>query len=386
MATLAFERETERPATHLTDSPADGRHERRPGHGSGGPVGGPRQEARRLLRRVTIKQRLWAMAVMAIVVFLVMTVIGVLRVGPLISQNNTSAVTNQSIAAMNRAHNAWIASDDMVESALNAARIESQSPGITQTTVNYAATYYQDTLKAIDQAVGPIKDDPAGAAAVKAFEAIRKQIVDYHDTIQTKAISLMQAGDQVGAARVAIIKAYAPYLAIDKAFTALTKGADAASTGDIKSSNDALSSLRLSLAIVAIIGAVLFIGVALLIIRSISRPLQRVVDALRAIAGGDRTKRVDHLNHDEIGSIATSIDQVIASLDAADEAAATARAEREVGRVLREVQPGQRADRAHPHVPVLVAERDRAAAEGRAHAGGRHVGDRNFRNEDRQIA
>jgi methyl-accepting chemotaxis protein len=324
MATLAFEREGDRPATHRTERPTGGAPKRSGGHAGATPK-------LSLLRRITIKQRLWAMALIAIVVFLTMTVIGMLRVGPLISSNNDNVRSSAAISAINEAYSSWLASDDMMESALNSPPIEKESPGITMTSVGYVASDYQATLKAMDTAITVIKGlaTPEAQAAVSQFTDLRGKIVDYHRDIQGKALGLMQAGDEAGAARVAIIKAYDPFMAIDKTFSSLAKTANQTTAQTAESNNASLRSLRLWLAVIAIIGTVVFVGVALLIIRSISNPLQKVVVSLRAIAAGDRSKRVEHRNRDEVGSIARSVDQVIESLNAADEAQAAAVAERE---------------------------------------------------------
>ncbi|WGL51792.1 methyl-accepting chemotaxis protein [Nocardioides sp. BP30] len=365
MATLAFERETERPTTPLT--------ERLIGHRPEGSSEDPGTGRRRggLLTRVTIKQKLWAMAAIAIVVFAVMTGLGLLRIGPLISQNESSGTTNQAIAAISAARNSWIASDDMMESALNSPPIESEQPGITQTSVGYVASDYAATLKSLDTAIKVIKGigTPSAQAVVPQFTDLRAKVVAYHDDIQAKALALMQKGDEAGASRVAIIKAYAPYLAIDKIFTTLTTGGDAAAEANIKKGNDSLKSLRLSLALVALVGAVLFWVVAWLIIRSIAGPLGRVVVVLRAIASGDRSKRVVHRNVDEIGSIATSIDAVISSLDAADEAAAVAQAEREARLVAEQRAAVERAElEARQAEERAAAEAERVAGEARVEA------------------
>jgi len=282
-----------------------------------------------LRRRISIRQRLWAMAIIAIVVFAVMSVIGELRVSPSIRANDENTVAAASIAEMNAAYQAWVSSDDMMESALNSPIIEKDSPGVTQTSIGYLQGDYQAALKHLDAAIAVVKGDPTAAGAVEGLTSVKAAIRDYHDNIQMKAIAAMQAGDRAAASHAAIIEAYDPFLKIDASFQQLTKLATQATHENAASIKSSLTTLRVSLAIVAVTGALLFILIALLIIRSISRPLQKVVDVLRAISSGDRSQRLEHPNRDEIGSIARSIDEVVASLDAADEASAAAAAERE---------------------------------------------------------
>jgi methyl-accepting chemotaxis protein len=281
---------------------------------------------RSFARKVTIKQKLWALAVIAVLVFLMMTVIGMTRVNPLLEQNDSSATTTNAIAAMNSARNSWVHADEMTIAVLVGTRLDDTNPGFSQTLADGFETSYAASLKSLDTAIALVKDSNPPVA--EAFTRLREQVADYHDAIQAKAIKQAMAGKLDAATQTTMIKAGDAYAEIDKGFSDLTKSADAATATNIQESTDSLTSLRTSLMIVALIGGILFIAISFAIIRSITQPLQKVVDSLLAIARGDRSVRVNHPNQDEIGSISVSVDQVIESLDAADEATAAAPAAR----------------------------------------------------------
>ncbi|MGZ4475375.1 MAG: methyl-accepting chemotaxis protein [Nocardioides sp.] len=358
MAVLAFERGADRSAPRPSEQPDRARLT--------GPAG-PEQRAglRRVLRRVSIRQKLIAMAVIAIVVFAVMSIIGVLRVGPSLSANQLNAKTSASIAETNAAYQAWVSSDDMMESALNSPAIEKESPGITDTSIGYVEDNYQAAIKHLKSALdGVPQGGAASAGATAALNDLLKQVTAYHSTIQLKAIEALKAGDDTAASRIAIIQAYDPYLKIDAAFTKLIKLATQVTHENTSSIEGSLTSLRSTLAIVAIVGAILFVVVAWFIIGSISRPLRKVVEVLRAIASGDRTQRVDHPNQDEIGSIADSIDEVVVSLDAADQAQTAALVEREAAAAEQQRVAIERAElEARAAEEKAAAEAERVARE-----------------------
>ena len=311
-----------------------------------------------LLRRVSIKQKLIAMAVLAIVVFVVMTAIGVMRVGPTISANQANTSSARAIAAMNAAYTSWVASDDDVQSALSVSPIESEAPGTVDEMINDLAGDSDSARWHLGAALDAIGDDHSatGRAAIAGLQSLEKLVDAYHTEIEVKAITLLQQGQMKAAARVAMMQGNDMYTQVDDTFIKMTKLAGQASAESAATIDDSLTSLRLSLIVVAVIGAVLFILIAWFIIRSISRPLRRVVEVLRAIASGDRTQRLDYANQDEIGSIASSIDEVVVSLDAADVAAARAQLERQ-----ERAEAERRAD-------VQRAEAERRAAEEKAAA------------------
>ncbi|GAA4120921.1 hypothetical protein GCM10022215_25220 [Nocardioides fonticola] len=325
-------------------------------------------------RRITIKQRLVALIVLGAVVLAAMTVIGVLQVAQPLAANDANRTSAQGLAALNRAYALWIATDDMVQGALNSPVIESENPGITQMSIDYFESDYEAAMKEIDTAIKGA-GDPAMATAL---ENLKSKLVAYRE-IQQNAIDAMQAGDRRLASHWGITKAWPPYLEIDKVFQAQQQAAEKLGNQRADAIHHDLSRLRIALALVAVLGIVLFVGLGFLISRSISRPLQKVVDALRNIAGGarDTTAKVDHDNQDEIGEIAGAVDVVVASLISGEQAAREAVAAREAAmaaeRAAEETARQAEAAEAERRAELERQQREQAAAQAEQEAARRRA-------------
>ncbi|UDY22871.1 methyl-accepting chemotaxis protein [Nocardioides sp. Kera G14] len=320
-----------------------------------------------LWRRVSIRQKLWAMAAIAVVVFIAMTTIGVLRVGPAIDANDTNAVSAKSIAATNASYAAWISSDDVVQSIASAKALSHDQPGLMQDLIDLCTDYNKTALDELDKAIALT----SAPAARTALTQLKTKVAGYRDTIELPAIELFKQGKVQDAAAKAIVDGYDPYDAVDQGYTGLTKLAAKNSATRSAGIRSDLSSLRTTLAAVAVLGSLLFIAIAFMIIRSITRPLGKVVDALRAISGGarDESARVEHDNRDEIGQIASAVDVVVDELIAGEraardaEAARVARLEQEKATAEREAQLEM--ERLEAARAAEEAERERQAAEER---------------------
>ncbi|MGZ4476848.1 MAG: hypothetical protein ACXVWW_14175, partial [Nocardioides sp.] len=200
---------------------------------------------RSLLGRVTIKQRLTALAVIGAVVFAAMTAIGVMRVGGPMRANNANLANANVLAEINQAYALWIATDDMTQGALNSPIIESEQPGITKESLDYFAADYDATLKEVDAAI----KDASDPAMVKALTDLKPKLDAYHQ-IQQNAINAMKAGDAKTASHWAITQAWPPYLVIDKVFQEQQALAKKLTNQRTQNIHDDLSSLRLTLVIV----------------------------------------------------------------------------------------------------------------------------------------
>jgi hypothetical protein len=175
MATAAFERPSTPPADHRPDDRPDDRPGGREGRirrAAGGTRSAGTDPGRRrppLLRRVTIEQRLWAMAGIAVAVFFVMTAIAVVRVSPALRSNESNTLTSTVIADLNAARSSWLASDDMMESALNLAALQSRDSDLTVTTIQNVALAYDDARKSVTAAIALLESDPGSADVVPTF-------------------------------------------------------------------------------------------------------------------------------------------------------------------------------------------------------------------------
>ena len=219
MAILAFEREADRPARHPFERADHESDLAQTGPSTDGPERGAR--LRGLVRRVTIRQKLIAMASLAIVVFAVMTTLGVLRVGPSVSANGENAKAAASNAEMNAAHSAWLSGAAATQALVLAPSVESRAPGLTAGATQQIDTTYQATLKHLDGAIAAIGGGNGTDAAVKALQGLKEAVTAYHNEIQLKTVQQVRAGDTLAAGETALVKNQSVSAPIEGGFTKL---------------------------------------------------------------------------------------------------------------------------------------------------------------------
>ncbi|MGY1724959.1 HAMP domain-containing protein, partial [Blastococcus sp. SYSU DS0533] len=78
--------------------------------------------------------------------------------------------------------------------------------------------------------------------------------------------------------------------------------------------DDALAQAATVSVVAAAVGILLIIGLSVLTMRSVTRPVQRVKEALEALAQGDLTVATGVSSRDEVGQMAASLDAAQASL------------------------------------------------------------------------
>jgi methyl-accepting chemotaxis protein len=328
-----------------------------PQESSDGPADRPQRERVGLLRRVTITQRLIAMAAIAAVLFVVMATVGVTRlrnVSDSVDQISASASLRSQVHV---AYEDYLAADDAMN--MYVACLAVGSPAGASLAVQSWSDAYGAATRA-DAAL--VKAAAMGASAQEktALARLRTDLATYRQFAQS-AYDAGQSGHLEKALKVQTIDNVEISTQIPQGFTSLQTVLGHDITASQAGAAAASSSGRNLLIGSAAVGLIAIIAVAWIIIRSISGPLDQVVAALRAIARGDRSLRVKHRNRDEIGAIARSLDQVVGFLDAADAAAAAALGEREAQVERDRVAAQEKAD-AERRAAEEKAEADRAAA------------------------
>jgi methyl-accepting chemotaxis protein len=98
--------------------------------------------------------------------------------------------------------------------------------------------------------------------------------------------------------------------AVDRLFTAKVKAAEAAVA---QGKEDYTATTRLTL-LLLLVGLALSVALGYGIARIVARPLGQAVTVLAAVADGDFTKRLDVQSRDEVGQMATSLNQAVGSV------------------------------------------------------------------------
>ncbi|MCA1983187.1 methyl-accepting chemotaxis protein [Nocardioides nematodiphilus] len=325
------------------------------------PIAAPAEVSARakagVLTRVTITQRLIAMASIAAVLFVVLATIGVTR---LQSVSASAGRINAAAALRSQAHVAYeqfLADDDAMNMFVaclavgtpEGAKLAAQTWGDVQDASKGAQEALTTAL-----AMSPTVEEKALLstlqADIKTFDQFSQSAYDFTqaDNLE-KALQIQTISNGDVSAQIP-----AEFDKLQKLLNHDTAAAKAAASA-------AASSGRSLLMGSAVVGLIAIIALAWVIIRSIAGPLNQVVLALQAIARGDRSRRVEHRNQDEVGAIAVSLDQVVGFLDEADAAAAAALIEREA-QVERDRLAALEKAEADRHAAEEKAESERLAA------------------------
>jgi len=281
---------------------------------------------RELARKVTIKQKLWTMAVVAVAFMVLLVVVsarGFSSVESAQTRINQMDAVNEQVGDGIRA---WLWGDDSLNfwsTAVASGTLRLGTDAAT-TDLKTAADANASALQTLQTAVTTIPaTDPNRAIGEELLSFLTEDAKTFATV--TKAA---EAGDAQAAVQAVASKTAEQRTAVPAEFEKFRIGVADAIAAQNKAIDSTMASAKRLLYIAGVIGALLMLGAAFFIIRGVARPLDKVVRSLGAIADGDRTQRVVHPNQDEVGKIAVAVDKVIDALDAGDLAAAQAEEER----------------------------------------------------------
>ncbi|WP_300680623.1 methyl-accepting chemotaxis protein [Nocardioides sp.] len=314
-------------------------------------------------QRITIVQKLWTMVALTLVVLVIVSVVATMKsasVSTLISQNRSSA---QVSSKLNAGYSEWLLARTYTNQYLIAIYNEMQPEAVVPTpkpstlAAESAQQHYATALEKFDTAQ---KLDTTGIAA----DYLRKlsRLIGTHEDYLTGMVKAGKKGDLGTVSTLSSESGGADASAINATFNEADDFVDKAVERQLSDIDSAVNSLQTITLVVAAVGFLLMALAGWLTVRSVSKPLRKVIVSLRAIASGDRSQRVQHDNADEIGAIATAVDQVIEALEAGDVASRNAEAER-VARTEAEKRSIEERAELERAAAAADAERERAAAE-----------------------
>ncbi len=274
--------------------------------------------------RVTIVQRLWAMIALGVIALAVVGSVGALKVANVVRITGENKTTAQINSKINAGYEEWLLQRAATGQYATILLSDGQvlSPAAT-TSYGVAESHYKTALEKYQAALDL---DTAGTAH-KSIQGLLDSTQKYHYFLQ-QIHDAAEAGRTQSLATITASANGTAADAIDNQFNDADDFTDGMVDAQVLAINKSVSDLRSITLIVSIAGLLLFVVSGLLLVRAVARPLRKVVTALRAIAEGDRTTRVDHRRRDEIGAIAIAVDQVVDAHDAGDEDRRRAEAER----------------------------------------------------------
>jgi methyl-accepting chemotaxis protein len=177
-------------------------------------------------------------------------------------------------------------------------------------------TRYLDEFDAAVELGNSGADAVAAVADPKITEISRSaNAADHrHDaTVRTQLVPAVRAGDRA-AALVAVTRADVAVTKVLAAARRIQGRVRALRAADVAAARSAADQARMIGLAAALIGTLAAAGLAVLMTRSIVRPLRRLEQVTTAAAGGDLTVQVGATARDEIGQVSRSFDAMVASL------------------------------------------------------------------------
>jgi methyl-accepting chemotaxis protein len=164
----------------------------------------------------------------------------------------------------------------------------------------------------IEELTATVSAEPLGADARASFERFEPAVAAYF-TALTKIIQIMRSGDP---AQMAQIGTVVPDLeaAEAEAISALTEAADAQSESAHQVADDAIAaaaSARTLTFVVIALGLAVSVALAVLVARSINRPVQRISEVLERVADGDLSVRVGPTGGAELSRVSAALDRTL---------------------------------------------------------------------------
>ncbi len=163
--------------------------------------------------------------------------------------------------------------------------------------------------EAASEAVAAVGDPEIADIAKNAFSADLA-----HDAGVTKVVfPAVVAGDRATAV-AGLKEADKNVGTVRESLTAIQKRVTELRAQDIEAAASAGATAQSAGIALSLIGVLLTIGLALLIVRSITMPLRRLREATETAASGDLTVVLGSTSRDEIGAVSRSFDEMVGSL------------------------------------------------------------------------
>jgi methyl-accepting chemotaxis protein len=275
------------------------------------------------VKRLSIRARMIGLCVGAVGALVVFAFVAITSTQSMTSQSAQATHAQQAFSTLSRAYEGWLLDDD--QSNMYAAVLALRDPSqhdLAEATWGQSAAGYAQAAREL-AATAKLVDTPAEQ---KSLAAIKANLADYQQ-FSLRLREYGKTGQVVRAVHVMTVDNLKPSNALPVQFEALRasllKNAQA-SAAQVKSTGSSSTTI---LIVVALIAAPFVLLLALLIMRSITASLKRLLGVADKIAEGDlESTHVDTNTHDEIDLATASLrDRIVGYLkpisDAADRVA-----------------------------------------------------------------
>ncbi|MEU2348356.1 methyl-accepting chemotaxis protein [Modestobacter sp. NPDC049651] len=184
-------------------------------------------------------------------------------------------------------------------------------PSLPAATLQASAQGLQEQTEVLQDQTAAVEAMPLDGTTRAAFDSFTTASGDYLATL-TKLQSLPKS--DVAGLTAAIATMTKDQTTISDALTTATASAAEGARNSAAEAHDAYTSARTWTVALIVVGLAVSVVLALLIVRSVMRPVQRVREVLDEVAGGDLSVRVGETGGAEIGEVARSLDRTLDSL------------------------------------------------------------------------
>jgi methyl-accepting chemotaxis protein len=246
------------------------------------------------LRDLRLAARLGLLSGLGVLGVTLVGLIGVTVVGNLTSEmhslNRVTGALRASVEA------------DMMHDALRADVLSSLRMGADADEIDADVTEHTKIFK---DRLATLRAADLGAKVTKALDAAQPDLTSY--LAAAKKSSALAAAD-VPAAEAQMPKFLKTFTKLEVRMAHLSDTVQASATAAQRHGDDVASKARLEVIAFAFLIAALLVAFAVWLVRSVTRPVGRMVDVLTAVAGGDLRPRVGVTTKDELGRMGDALD------------------------------------------------------------------------------
>jgi methyl-accepting chemotaxis protein len=227
------------------------------------------------------------------------------------ASNGALQAQNES-ASVSRMYESFLLDDDQTN--MYAAVVALKDPtkkDLAETTWGQAVAGYRDALKELPVVRGLLSDGTE-SATVSAIESNLKAYNGFSQQVRAAA----QAGDVQRAVQVATVDNLAPSNALPTLFEKLRTHVQKRAAAELASVSDAAATATMVLGVIALVALVLVTLACVVIVRSITRPVARLLEVAQSYGERDLRPRANLTQRDELGSLGAAFDEMATQVSA----------------------------------------------------------------------
>jgi len=173
---------------------------------------------------------------------------------------------------------------------------------------------YLTDLRAMDDAVGALSRQPLTVEQTRMTSDLETAWGTYKDVVGGDLLALAHTGDRFRYIDLRDKRVKPSAVVIQKSLDGLSSSIGDRTAATVAGNESTYHDAMVTVIVVSVLCLLLALGAALVVSRSISRPLRAVVDVLAAAADGDVSARLAVGGRDEVGVMAEAVNTAMAAV------------------------------------------------------------------------